>query len=295
MQALSRWRRADQPRERLGAVDDENPPSEPRLRLAKLSDEVLEAREVTRLREAVLDQQLAPGVEAHLATYRMAFDALEDLHQRIADTTDLDLVGDTRPSAVWQAAGRCISLARAMLVLLEAGFSAEAVVLGRTLHEADRLLNALADDSEDELLNTWLADAGRDYVTAKNARLAHERAEAQIDELLAERGLPTIESTIEHSRELYDWFSKAAHNRRGWVQENVSPPLRTMIRGPQPPERRAGTVEVLGHTLEEAVNCVGEALGRFYGPDFRKAKIAPLVDSFYAIREASPLMPDRGA
>jgi hypothetical protein len=62
----------------------------------------------------------------------MAFDTLEEFHQRIADTTNLDLVGDTRPSAVWQVAGRCISLARAGVVLLRAGFTAEAVVLTRT-------------------------------------------------------------------------------------------------------------------------------------------------------------------
>lgn len=275
-------------------MPEDTPPSTPSLRRAELSDEVIAARVETSGRDAELAKQLAPGIKAHLATYGMAFDALEEFHQRIADTTDLDLVGDTRPPAVWQMVGRCISLARAVLVLLRAGFTAEAVVLTRTLHEADRLLEALADDQEEELLATWLADAGRDYVSARDGRLARQRDEARLDELLEQRDLPSVGATSDLSRDLYDRLSQAAHNRRNWVQENVVLTLRTMIRGPQPPERRAGTVEILGHTLEEAVNCIGEALGRFYGPGFREANVAPLVQSFYAIREASPLLRDRG-
>jgi hypothetical protein len=275
--------------------DETLPPVEPPtplLRSAELTDEVISARAETASRDAELAERFAPGIDAHLATYGMAFDALEALHQGIADGTDLDLVSDTRPAAVWQMAGRCISLGRGVLVLLRAGFTAEAVVLTRTLHEADRLLDALADDHEEELLTIWLADAGRDYVSAGDARAARERDEERLHELLKERDLPSFASTIPQSRELYDRLSQAAHNRRNWVQENVVPALRTMIRGPEPPERRAGTVEVLGHVMEEAVNSVGEALGRFYGPSLRQEKVAPLIESFYAIREASPL---RGA
>jgi hypothetical protein len=55
-----------------------------------------------------------------------------------------------------------------------------------------------------------------------------------------------------------------------------------------------GAVEILGHILEEAVDCVGGSARRFYGPGFREASVAPLVESFYAIREASPLLRDSG-
>jgi hypothetical protein len=108
---------------------------------------------------------------------------------------------------------------------------------------------------------------------------------------LEQRDLPTVDSTIPQSRELYDRFSQAAHNRRNWVQENVIPSLRTMIRGPQPPERRGRHCRDSGPHLVEAVNSVGEALGRFYGPGFREANVAPPMASFYAICEASPSRP----
>ena len=114
-------------------------------------------------------------------------------------------------------------------------------------------------------------------MSARDARLARQRDEARLDELLEQRDLPSVGSTGELSRDRYDRLSQAAHNRRNWVQENVVRKLRKMIRGPQPPERRTRTVEILGHTLEEAVNCVGEALGRVYGPCFRDANVASIA------------------
>jgi hypothetical protein len=66
-----------------------------------------------------------PLIEGHLAVYGVALDQLERAHQRIADITDLDLSGETRPAAVWQVAGRCIGFARAVLVLAREGIGDE--------------------------------------------------------------------------------------------------------------------------------------------------------------------------
>jgi hypothetical protein len=70
----------------------------------------------------------------------------------------------------------------------------------------------------------------------------------------------------------------------------VSPPMRTMARGPHPsPVRRAATVAGMGGIVEEAVQSVGDALARFKGPTFFTEHVQPLIASFKAMDEAQPL------
>jgi hypothetical protein len=264
---------------------------EPPISKRELPQEVRGKRELAAQEDERSTKVLEPRIEAHIAAYEIALQELEDFHQRLADETDLDLIGDTRLAAVWQMAGRCIGLARAILVLLRLGFCGEAVVLGRSLHEADRLLDAFADSQECDLLDQWLSDEGRHrWVRPRETREARDRSELRLDEAMRQAGVPPVKRTWNLSDELYDRYSAAAHNRRAWVQDAVSPDLRTMARGPHPSTiRRAVTIASVGGLVEEAVQSIGDALSRFYGPKFFAKHIQPLITSFKAMRDTQPL------
>jgi hypothetical protein len=236
---------------------------------------------------------LEPAMEAHQAAYRLALDDLDCYVTQIADSTDLDLVSDTRPAAVWQMAGRSVGLSRACLDLMRLGYCAEVIPLARTLHEANRLVQTFAQRNEDELLRIWLADEGRHkWVRPKQAREAIERAEDKLNDLMRRHGADAPGTTTELSIEIYDQFSRAAHNRRAWVQDAVSADLRQMATGPhRSPVRRAGTLAAIGGTLEEAVQLVGDALAAtFYGTTFWTTNVQPHVKSFEALRATHPLI-----
>jgi len=269
----------------------EDNPLEPAIKRRDLPAEVIESRTQASAEYGRFEAMLRPRVEAHVATYGMALDVLTMLHQELADTLDFDITGDTRQPAVWQMAGRCIGLARALLYLVRAGFCAESIPTARALHEADRLLDAFADPDEDELLLQWLRDTN--WIPPRDARKARGRIEEKLDEAMSDAGMPPLRGTVDLSGDLYGRLSGAGHHRRPFVAEAVSVPLRQMATGPHPdPIHRATYVEWAGHVIEEAVQTVGDAFVRFYGPAFFNKQVGPLVSSFKAIREAQNLGPD---
>lgn len=231
-----------------------------------------------------------PWIDGHLAAYGLALDDLERFHQGVADRTDLDLTGETQWAAVWQVAGRCLGYARGLLILAAAGHVDEALPLARALHECDRLLEALADPGEHELVRRWLEDHDKRYVRAYEARAAVERSEERINEEMREAGHEALPTTIGHTRELYHRMSVVAHNRRAATQSVVSVPLRTMSRGKHRSVfARAGAVRMLGGVIEEAVVSVGDGLVPFYGSAFYRDTVRPMVQGFEAIRREMPL------
>ena len=221
------------------------------------------------------------AITKHLAARAIALDFLEEQLCRLADETDLDLVGDTRPAAVWQMSGRCIGIARLMIDALGMGYTAELSHLARALHEADRLLAVFEFPSEAPLLRKWLADDGHKWVRPKEARKAFVRIEKLIHETAAQQGAEAIQSTEELNVEIYDQHSRAAHHRRGWVQDAVFPDERTMIRGISDAwVRRAITTHSMVKVIDESIIFVGSALANFFGQGWFTKNIAPLLASF---------------
>ena len=232
----------------------------------------------------------APRIVAHVAAHRMALDTLERLHQDRADVLDFDLVGDTQPAAVWQMAGRCIAISRLMLDAITLGYSGEVLILSRSLHEATRLLDAFVYDEDTTLVRTWLADEGSEWVRPSAARKAIDAYEKRIEDAMVADGDKPVKRSADLSRRLYDQQSQAAHHRRRYVQNAVSPDLRQMVRGPETDwTRRASIIATVCQQIEEAVMSIGEALERFYGQGFYEAQVKPFVVSFEALRQAQPL------
>jgi hypothetical protein len=248
--------------------------------------------ERNRARQAATDtadhKRYGKVIDAHVAAQRMALDGLEHVHQQLADGYDFDLVADTRPAAIWQMSGRCIGIARLILDAVALGYTSEHLILIRSLHEADRLLDVFCDSAESGLLALWLADERT--IKPSEPRKAEQRFEEGLVEWMTEEGLPELPRTEQRTRTLYGKYSEAAHHRRAYVQELVSSPLRQMLRGPATAwERRAVAVGVAVAAVEEAVESVGGGLAFFYGAPWYEQNIKPYIESFAALRQAQPL------
>jgi hypothetical protein len=284
----------------LGNVQQENiepaqPSFEDKLQLQDLPPEVKALREQHRKQDAQLREIVKPRAEAHIAACRIVAKDLQRWHQQIADTTDLDLDGYSRGSAVWLLAGRCLGLHEVMIVQAEAGIDNEGLVVGRALHEASNILMAfLANPDEEDLVRLWLDDDGKHrYVKQGAARAAQDRFETDLNEAMEKAGLPPLGNTINLKEELYDRMSRTAHNRRSSCVSSLWKEGRQMAYGRAPSALRwASAVEWTASMTIEVVNAVGDALRSFYQGNFFVEKMAPLVQSIEAIRKTCPLDED---
>ena len=225
----------------------------------------------------------------------MILDTLEADHQAVADQLDFDLDGDTRYAAVWQLAGRCIGLGRAVVALLRATFCAETLVMARALHECTRLLEALEDvEDGDALLVKWLADNDQAYVRPVEARRAERRAEKRHrEDMIASGAHPSgasEKSSADLSADLYDHLSWFGHNRRKATRDFVDIAGHTMVRGPHhDPVVVASYVAYAGEAIEEMLLAVGHALSRFIGVNYLADRLFPLQNALRSARRDAPL------
>jgi len=175
---------------------------DPPLSVTGVPQEVIRNRETQAARNAVERTRIEPRIDAHIHAHRLALDHLANVHQWIADTYDFDVVGDTRPAALWQMSGRCIGIGRLILDALQLGYTSEVLHLGRALHEADGLLEAFYMQNEDTLVRRWIAG---EYVRPAEVR----QAQARYDALLAEpmRGMGATDDPIQRNdtrRKMFD-------------------------------------------------------------------------------------------
>jgi hypothetical protein len=251
---------------------------------------VLRNREAQAARNERDRARWESAIEANIAPHRLALDHLAETHQRIADTYDFDLIGDSRQAATWQMAGRCIAIARLMCDAA-LGYTADVLHLARALHEADGLVGVFPVEEGTELLRQWLADEGNASVRPGPVRAAQERFEQRIAEMAREAGRPELEVPEGLQRQIYGDQSQAAHHRRKWTQDAVSPPLRTMLRGPADVwARRAVTTAAMLPVVDESVIAVGDALAQFMPPGWYSEHVVPFVQTFEAVRIAQALV-----
>jgi hypothetical protein len=261
------------------------------LNIRALPAEVQVHRDRVHEEDAVLEGIVKPRIEAHVATCRLVAKQLQDWHQRVADKTDLQLTGYSRGAAVWLLAGRCLGLLEALLVQVEAGIDNEALITGRAIHEAARILLVFCDAEEEELLRVWLDDEGKHgYVRPSETRAAQERFEEKLNEAMEREGLRGLNTTTELSAQIFDEMSRVAHSRRSSCVNSVWQAGRQMAYGRHPsPMRRASSASWGGAMTVEVANAVGDALRAFFGGGFFEKEIAPLIKSVEAIGEAAPL------
>lgn len=259
----------------------------PRVTVRELPRRIAQNRLDQAARDAADRSRYEQLIAGHVQARRIALDMLADAHQALVDGCDLDLTGRSRPAAVWQMAGRSIGIARALILLVEAGYTAEVLHLGRTLHEATRLLSALGDREEDDLLRRWLAGK---YVSPGVVRAAEERYEQRLAAAMKAKGRQELPRTGPVTRSIYVKMSEASHHQRPAVQGDVAPPLRTMVRGPDPTwERRAAAAAVMLSVVGEAIDSVGDALALFHERAWYDEHVRPFWASFEALTREQPL------
>ena len=238
------------------------------------------------------DQVARPRIAAVLTGCTLVAQELEELHRRYADGTDLELTGYSRAAALWLLSGRQLALLRALLVQVEAGICVEAVITGRAIHEASRLLHAFCVPDADDLVRVWLDDEGRhDYVKQRPARDAEERYETVLAEAMEAAGLPRIPSSAGPIDTLYDVMSRVAHNRRSSCLESASEVTRVFAYGRHPSAiERARYAAWAASMTTEVTNSVGDGLRALYSqPKFFSERIVPLQRGIVAVAESARL------
>jgi hypothetical protein len=255
-----------------------------------LPEEVKENRAAQSEQDKANCAKYEPRIEAQVAAHRLAIDFLVETHHWIADQVGFDLDGETRAAAIWAMSGRCLGIARLMLDGIALGYTAELLHLARAEHEASRLAEIFGTEEGTELLRKWLADEGNEWVRPSEVRKADEAYERRLADAMREAGLDEIPSTTEQSKFLYGEHSQAAHHRRRWTLDAVSPALRTMITGPTDNWlRRAGTAAAMLGVVEECVISIGGCLSGFLPDGWYAEKVKPFLETFRALRQSQPL------
>lgn len=176
----------------------------------------------------------------------------------------------------------------------------------RAVHEATRLLSALADD--DDVVRRWLNDDDRKWVRPGNTRNSQEATRARLRETLivAEQhataggdGRQAAElaqaleldvfaedsSLLAPTRQIYDVLSRIGHSRRSGIRDAVSTDLRQMATGPHSdPFIRAEYVSYGGLLVIEVLSYVGHVLGQFHGPGWFTTQLGRSLTSSKAFR-----------
>jgi hypothetical protein len=257
-------------------------------------------REIERLREGyaaslpALEGILQPRLEGHLLALQQSVDTLIELHEAVAEQSDIDLEAETRWVALWEVAGRCLALANLLLAELRLTYTAETVGTIRVLNEAMLLLHAIAADEDGDLVRRWLSG---ETVMPRDAReIVGDEQTAVVAELM-ERGVELEGGDlVELSRGIYGILSQGAHNARPGIRESVSRPLRQFNYGPHPdPRQRAVYVDYASEVIEGTILSVGSALARFFGGEWYRDTIRPLQQELEAIRNAFPIDADERA
>ena len=272
-------------------LEEKRPLKDRPLRQRGLSNDVTAYREALEQDDRANEQIVATRAAAQRTACRAALDQLELWHRALADETDLDLLGFSRSSAVWLLSGRMLSLAESLWILVDAGVCNEAMVIGRSIHEAARVLPSLRDVDEEDLVRVWLEDDGKyRYVRPKHARDAQSRYEEKLGEAMEAKGLNRLRDSIPLLEVMYDKLSRSAHNRRSACADSVFEPARVMAYGRHPsPIRRGAYVEWAASMTVEVILAVGEGLELHYGYGFAVEKAAPYMQAIEAVRAAEPL------
>lgn len=232
-----------------------------------------------------------PRVEGHLRVQEQAVTTLIEVHNDIIDGYDaLDPEVKDQAAAVWLLAGRCLSLARSLTIMLRAGLTTDISPAARTLHEAGAALRVVADGGDKTFVEKWLSDS---YFSAKKLETAEHELETRIAAEMLKQGVRPLDRTMPLSKQIYRTWSKIAHNRRSGVLESYSPGLRQMAYGPHPdPLMRAVWVGYGTQLMVEVVLTVGMALAKFLGPNFWAAKVEPAVNGLNLALTRLPLGPE---
>jgi hypothetical protein len=260
---------------------------EPPIRDRLIPAAVAAARLENAAAEANLVQLLQPRIEGNLGACQEAVNVLVEQHRHVAEASDIDLEAETRWVALWELSGRCLGVANLLLDELRLGYTSETAGTMRVLHEAANLLAVATHEETGRLTRRWLS---RRRVEQRRARAAIGAAQRAIDQALQEQGVEIEGDLEELTRQIYRVLSKGAHNDREGFSDAHSSAGRLFVYGSHPsPVVRATWLSYASELLEQVILEVGDALTRFYGGDWYRETVRPLVHGLHAVRADQPL------
>lgn len=260
---------------------------EPLVSRRELPVEVRALRDLAAADFARREAQLQLSIDAHIAAYTEAVERLISTHRAIASGTDLVIGADTRWSAIWELAGRCLSECRLLLHHLRGGFALEASSNVRAMFEAMYLLGAVAFHGEEAILRRWLAGK---HVRPNKARAVMATKQALARKRMKERGIEPDGDVVATGEWLYRHFSDSAHHRRGPITASIALERREFAYGPHPDAAVRGREVVhAGHMIETALMVVADALADVVGREGLAEVLAEQAAKLERVRKAHPL------
>ena len=238
----------------------------------------------------LMGQELEEGwelktTEATLGFYADTLGWLEQHHRAYTEGATHDIAAADPVNAIWKLAGESLGLTRALVDLLQDGYTGQTWPTMRAIHEANQLLGAVADPDEVKIADRWLANKA---INQSEARDAAQRQAERIAEAMEAAGLEPLTTNVgELAKVIYSGMSKAAHHRREVVDEMVDLERRVMIYGADPrPERRLEFTIFAGTLVQEVLLKVGDALSVLYGAGFYERHLRPMLTRFQEMLDA---------
>lgn len=282
-------RQASDPRGIIEAMDQPDSDGRIRVRRRSIPETVLSARTEQRRADERNAASLRPRIEAHLRVAESVLATLGREHARWVDETNFDPLQNTKQSAAWLLAGRCLSLGYAVISGLRTGLTVEVAPLARAMHEASAGARIMLDGEETLLHAKWLRGS---YFKPKDLDLAQKRMEQRQAESMIKQGFAPVGRTDDLDRRIYHEWSRIAHNVRSGILENYREDLRQLAIGPHPDSLRRGVWVGYGTQLMvEVTVTVGGTLAKLAGPDLWNARIEPALDAFGLLQRDHPLDP----
>jgi hypothetical protein len=187
-------------------------------------------------------------------------------------------------AALWPLAGRSVGLGRALVTLVDTGYSAEAFPTARAIFEVNRMIEVFANPAGEGLARQWLAGKPPKPSTIAKA-LNRIHADKNAD--------PASKNRRELAAELYEALSEAGHASRTSMELSVSHSLRELTMGPSTDWGiRAYYVGSAGAVVREIASSAGLVLGVAFGSSFHNEHIVPQLERLAAIDSEHPFPPE---
>lgn len=250
----------------------------PAFKDQELSPEVRDGRREAAKARARAKKVAASAIHRQCRVYNDQLDAFATLLRVPLDTSDVDLRARTAWSAIWPVACRSLSLGKALISLVEAGYCVEAFPTARSIFETNRLLWVFCDERGTDLTKQWLDGKPPTPSKIKSTLRRWEIADV-------EAGGETIPgpTSDELHGQLYSILSETGHTSRESTSRSISFSLREVVIGPTPDyAMRAYYVSWAGHVVWEILHTAGLAIALGFGEDLHQEFVAPALEQVKA-------------
>jgi len=250
----------------------------PKIEDRDLPEEVIDMRHAAQEARRDAHAAVAENIGRRCRVYHDVLDWLDASLRVPLETSALDMQSNTRMAALWPLGGRSVALGRALVTLVELGYSAETFPTARAIFEVNRMIQVFANPAGEGLARRWLA--GKTPKPSTVASALHRISTDEDGDVAAHR---------RQTAELYRMLSEGGHTSRGSMDLSISHSLRELTMGPTDDWGiRAYYVGWAGAIIWEIASSVGLILGLAFGSRFYEEHVDPRLKSLAAVDAEFP-------